>query len=317
MGEANAALPQHLPLGHVASRTRVVAELDARGAPTAVSAVQRLTIRGTGDYFFAIPAPVRDALPGPGTQSKPGLRPGMVLWQGFSGGGRILSAQLVFEPAQVAKLLPIRLKLSRSGSLVTLELDNATAVRVSSFTAVAAPSDVHRYLAALARFAAGGPVPYPYLNANGVRRVRRTIVAPLGVTGALMFPSGRRVRLDLTLGAQPRTLRVTTSAKGLPRLALVVRPVPLEREAQARPTFDAVMEASLRLARTRQYEAFVANPDAAGPTSSSYVFRSALRRNARPAARGHRGNDSPLFQGLIVGALALVLAAGVVAWAHS
>ncbi len=316
LGERNATLPRHIPPGRIAARTRVVAELDAHGALAAVSAVQQLTIRGVGDYFFAIPAPLRDVLPGPGTQSEPGLRPGMVLWQGFSGGQRILSARLVLQPARVAPLLPIRVRLSRTGSLVTVELANATTVRVSSFTAVAAPGDIRRYLAALARFAAGGPAPYPYVNAKDVRGVRRTVAAPLRVTGTLVFLAGRRVRVDLVLGAGRRSVRIATASPGLPKLALVVRPIPFGRETPARSTFDEVIERTLRLARSRQYDAFLANPDAAGTTSTTYVFRTAAPRNA-PPARSQPGKDSPLPELLLGGALALALVAGIVAWAHS
>jgi hypothetical protein len=315
VGKRNATLPRHIPPGRRSARTRVVAELDAHGAPTAVSAVQRLTIHGVGDYFFAIPAPLWDVLPGPGTQSEPGLRPGMVLWQGFSGGKRILSARLVLEPAEVAPLLPMRVRLSRVGSLVTLELANATTVRISSFTAVATAGEVRRYVAALARFAAGGPAPSPYLNATNVRVVRRTVVAPLRVSGALVFPSGRRMRLDLVLGAGRRTVRVATAATGLPKLALVARTIPVERKTPARPTFDEVMDRALRLARSRQYDAFLANPDTGGTTSTAYVFRTAAPRAA--TALGQPGKDSPLPELLFGCGLALSLVAGIVAWAHS
>lgn len=316
LGERNATLPRQIPLGRIAARTRVVAELDTRGAPIAVTAVQRLTIRGVGDYFFAIPAPVRDVLPGPGTQSEPGLRPGMVLWQGFSGGNRVLSARFVFEPAGVVPLLPIRVRLSRMGSLVTLELANATRVRVSSFTAVAAPGEARRYLAALARFAAGGRAPYPYVNATNIRIAERTIVASLRVTGALAFPSGRRVRVDLVLGAGRRSLRVATDSTALPKLELVVRPIPFGSETPARPTLDAVMESVLRVARARQYDAFLANPDVAGMTETTYVFRTVASRPAPPAG-SQPGKDSPLPEVLLGCAFALALVAGIVAWAHS
>ena len=316
LGARNATLPRQIPLGRIASRTRVVAELDPRGTPTAVSAIQQLTIHGVGDYFFAIPAPVRDVLPGPGTQSEPGLRTGMVLWQGFSGGTRILSARLVLEPAQVAPLLPMRLRLSRTGSVVTLELANATVVRLASFTAVAAPGEARRYVAELMRFAAGGPAPSQYLNAKNVRTVQRTVVAPLRVTGALVFPSGRRMRLDFVLGPGPRNVRVATASRGLPRIALVVRTIPFGSATPARPTFDDVMERALRLARSRQYDAFLTNPDPAGTASTTYMFRTAAPPRAAPT-QSQPGKDSSLPELLLGGALALALVAGIVAWAHS
>jgi hypothetical protein len=317
VGERKAALPQRLPLGRVAARTRVVAELDRRGAPIAVTAVQRLTIRGVGDYFFTIPAPVRDVLPGPGTQSEPGLRPGLVLWQGFSGGNRVLSARLLLESARVAQSLPIRVRLSRTGSFVTIELTNATGVRVSSFTAVAGPGEARRYLAALARFAAGGPAPHPYVNATNVRVVERTIVAPLRVTGALVFPAGRRVRVDVVLGAGRRNVRVATASRGLPKLELIVTPILFGRETPARPTFGDVMERALRLARSRQYDTFLVNPDATGTTQTTYVFRTTASRAAVASPAPRRDPSFPFGTLAIALGLGVLLVAAVVAWAHA
>ena len=316
VGDRNAAIPQHIPVGRIAASTRVVAELDARGAPIAVTAVQRLTIHGVGDYFFAIPAPVKDVLSGPGTESEPGLRPGMVLWQGFSGGNRVLAARLVFEPGRVVPVLPLRLRLSRDGSLVTLELENKTRTRVSSFTAVVGSGESRRYLDALERFAAGGRAPSPYVNAKDIRGVERTVVAPLRVTGALVFPSGRRVGVDLVLGAAGRSVRVAAAPPGRPKLELVVHPIPFGSRAPARPTFDEVMARALSLARARQYETFLSNPDAAGPTRTSYVFRSAAERPALQV-ESQPAKDSPWPEVLLGCGFAVVLVAGIVAWAHS
>lgn len=316
VGVRTATLPQHIPRGRIDARTRVVSELDGRGAPIAVTAVQRLTIRGVGDYFFAIPAPVKDVFPGPGTQSRPGLRPGMVLWQGFSGGRRILSARLMLKPGRVASSLPLRVRLSRIGSGVTLELANATTVRVSSLTGVAAPREARRYLAALARFAAGGPAPSPYVSATNVRTLERTVAAPLRVTGALVFRSGHRVRVDLVLGAGRRSIRVPAASRGFPKLALVVRPLPFVNRSPARPTFSEAVARGLTLARSRQYDTFLANPDAAGATQTTYIFRTSARRSV-PHADSQGSTDSRLPEVLLGCALALALLAGIVAWAHS
>jgi hypothetical protein len=293
----------------------VVVDLDARGAPTAVSAVQRLTIHGVGDYFFTIPAPLRDVLPGPGTQSKPGLRPGMVLWQGFSGGRRVLSARLLLDPARVSASLPLRVRLARAGSDVTLQLVNTTAVHVSSFTADVAPADAQRYLAGLARFAAGGPPPSPYMIGTNIRAVTRTVVAPIHVSGAIAIAPGRRVHLDVVLGAGRRTIRIPANSTFRPKLQLLVRPARVTPR-DGRPTLDNVMENTLRLARAFQYEEFVANPDAAGKSVTTYVFRSAIARNAAPARVGKK-TDSSWPEVLLACALAFGLVAGIVVWAHS
>jgi hypothetical protein len=315
LGVRDRTVPGRLPRGRVDARTRVVADLDASGAPVAVSAIQRLTIHGVGDYFFAISAPLRDVLPGPGTQSEPGLRPGMVLWQGFSGGTRILSARLVLESARVVPLLPIRLRLSRTGSLVTLELANATAVRVPSVTAVADPRDARRYLAALARLTTGGPLPYSYVRGKDVRTIQRTVVVPLRVTGTLLS-GARRVRLDLALGARPQRVRIATRSAALPTLRLVVRPIPWRKETR-RPTFDDVFDGALRVAREGQYQMFVASPDPAGTSRTTYVFRTAAPRDAVAAPAPRRDSGFPFATLAIALGLVALLVAAVVAWAHA
>ena len=315
VGQPNPAAPGRRPPGRIDARTRVVVDLDARGAPTAVSAVQRLTVHGVGDYFFTIPAPLRDVLPGPGTQSEPGLRPGTVLWQGFSGGGRVLSARLLLEPARASASLPLRVRLSRAGSAVTLELVNTTAVRVSSFTAAVAPGEARRYLAGLARFTAGGPAPSPYMTGTNVRALTRTVVAPIRVTGAIAIAPGRRVRLDLILRAGRRRIRIPADPTFRPKLQLLVRPARITSQPR-RPTLDDAMESTLSLARALQYEEFIANPDAGGKSATTYVFRSALPRKATPARVGGK-TDSPLPEVLLWCGLAFGLVAGIVVWAHS
>lgn len=317
VGIRTATLPQHIPRGRIDARTRVVSELDGRGAPIAVTAVQRLTIRGVGDYLFVIPAPLKDVLPGPGTQSKPGLRTGMVLWQGFSGGKRILSARLMLKPGRVAASLPIRVRLSRVGSGVTLELVNATTVRVSSLTGVAAPGEARRYLAALARFAAGGPSPWPYMSATDVRTLERTVAAPLRVTGALEFSTGRRVPLDLVLGPGRRRMRIATGATALPKLRLAVNLVPFKDERGSRPMFDDVMDSTLGVARARQYEMFVGSPDPSGSNHTTYVFRTAVARPTAIAPAPRRDSRFPSATLAIALGLGALVAACVVAWAHA
>ncbi|MDX6492258.1 MAG: hypothetical protein QOH02_193 [Gaiellaceae bacterium] len=316
LGVRDARVPGRRPRGRVDARTRVIAELDASGAPVAVSAIQRLTIHGVGDYFFAIPAPLRDVLPGPGTQSEPGLRPGMVLWQGFSGGTRILSARLLLEPDRVAPLLPIRVRLTRTGSLATLELVNTTAVRVSSITAVAEPRDARRYLQSLARFAAGGALPFSYVKGRNHQTVQRTVVVPVHVTGTLL--AGRRpVRLDLVLGAQPRRVRVATGSTRQSKLRLEARPIPWRNEPAARPTFDDAMESALRVARERQYEMFLSSPDPAGASRTTYVFRTVAPHEAATSARPRHHSGSPYPAIAIALGLGALLMSAVVAWAHA
>ena len=74
-------------------RTSSVA-IDRSGTPFAVTATQRLDVRGVGDYFFTIGAPV---LARPGARRTPrrfrACGPGPILWAGFNPGERLLVAR--------------------------------------------------------------------------------------------------------------------------------------------------------------------------------------------------------------------------------
>src|SRR5262249_58415458 len=63
----------------VSNRERVVVGLDEDGTPNSVRVQQTLVLKRVGDYIFAIAAPVRTVLPGPGTESAPGQRTDHIL----------------------------------------------------------------------------------------------------------------------------------------------------------------------------------------------------------------------------------------------
>jgi len=77
----------------VSNRERVVVGLDEDGTPNAIRVQQTLVMKRLGDYVFAIAAPVRTVLPGPGTESPPGQRTNQILWQG-SGAQRLVDVQV-------------------------------------------------------------------------------------------------------------------------------------------------------------------------------------------------------------------------------
>ena len=75
------------------------------------------------------------------------------------------------------------------------------------------------------------------------------------------------------------------------------------------------MLASLRYARTRQFEEFLANPDPEGVSTTSYVYETAApERVRRPEPRP--ADDSGLSPVLLVGGLALLGVGLLVAWSH-
>jgi len=72
---------------------------------------------------------------------------------------------------------------------------------------------------------------------------------------------------------------------------------------------------SLRYARARQFEEFLANPDPEGVSTASYVYETAApERVMRPELRP--ADDSGLSPALLIGGLVLLGAGLVVAWSH-
>src|SRR4051812_41848280 len=98
---------RRLPRGRIESDERVQVRVDPAGAPVAVSVRQRLELRGPGDYSLAVPGPIADVEPAPGSAVPPGLRSGALIWQGFSPGHRVLAADLRLRPREAAAALPL------------------------------------------------------------------------------------------------------------------------------------------------------------------------------------------------------------------
>ncbi len=82
-----------------------------------------------------------------------------------------------------------------------------------------------------------------------------------------------------------------------------------------RVPLEALVLGSLRYARARQFEEFLANPDPEGPSTTSYVYEtSAPERGAAPEPRLSDGSTLPAA--LLVGGLALLGVGLVVAWSR-
>ena len=84
----------------IAASTNVVVAVDGAGSPFAVTATQRLDVRGVGDYFFTIGAPVLTVRAPEGSESMPGIRTGSILWAGFDPGRRLLVARATLDPIE-------------------------------------------------------------------------------------------------------------------------------------------------------------------------------------------------------------------------
>jgi hypothetical protein len=301
-------------LGRLGMRELVRVGVDQRGRPVRVTVLDRVTVSTKGDYTFAIAGPIDDVAAAPGSRSAPGLRPGAVLWQGFSPGRRMLAALVALDPAHSAAALPLRVDIRTTGSRTELRLRNATTTSAEAVDAPAPAAAVARAVqAARASLERNQPLTTQAIELSGPLRTRRvSVVAPLKVTGTATF-AGRPRSIDVALGRRNVWIRANGRLTGL-RLGVVL-PSPA-RLLEGRPTtMLTASKALLTAALARQYRAFLGNPDPAGSTTTAYVF--SLAPAARPAAAPASG-DHPVWPWIATGlALAVAAAGAVVLWAHS
>ncbi|MFL5926754.1 MAG: hypothetical protein ACJ77E_07450 [Gaiellaceae bacterium] len=294
----------------VNARTRVDVAIDTTGTPFRVVATQRLDVRVTGDYLFTIGAPLRAVEAAPGSESTPGLRSTAITWAGFNPGRRTLVARATLDPAGAAPSLPLRVEPARG----RITLVNATAMTVASYGAAVVAPPLRAYFAELRRAADAGVIP-----PSGAARVttvtsptRVRVVAPLHVSGVV----GNR-RLDTILEG-----RLTVRGSG--PLRLIVTPARPARLLDApvaglvgRPLLDRVSRTVLTLARAQQYRSFLGNPDPAGRSATTYVYRTAARPSPPPVAAAGRAARNRGSTAAVAAGLLLALVAGAVVWSRS
>jgi hypothetical protein len=325
--------------GRVVNREEVQVDLDPSGEPLAVRVLQRLTVLGTGDYAFVVPAPLLDVRPGPGTESEPGARRGQIVWQGFSPGRRMLAALVELRPAPALRHLPLRIRLQQrrdpqTGRFeVRAHVANATGARGSMWVAPVRRAELLRAIERLHRAARRGQPPAEVvLHPRRSLRTRTiAVAAPLRVEGRLVL-RGARVRVESgqrslsfsrLLRAPERMdfeLVVRGSADRLDtaRLAVTARPVqPLDE--LRRPSGDLLTlaaRANLSYGRFRQYSTFLATPDVLTPSRTTYTFRTVAAKAAAPPGRtGDEGVGAwPYLVAAILGTGAT--AGLLVLWAH-
>jgi hypothetical protein len=344
----------------IRSSERIDVGLDERGGVVSVRATQRLVLARVGDYRLTVPAPAEDVEAAAGSRSAPGLRRGAILWQGFSGGGKVLAATATLELTAAERPLPLRVEISatvdgrrfergrRSGDLdVSIRLRNVTGIAAPTFSADGDRVALARILDALRADPSGLTLGQgTYVNVTGeVSKRKLDVAVPFAVRGLVRFPTGRvrgaKPSFSTQLGGgKPleQEVHVRGRAAGIspPRLELTVEPVvPREqlrppvgeswaqairrdRRLSGRRLLDHAIEVSLTLARVRQYNAFLANPDPLGKAAARYVYRSAPRAAAaQPSPASGGGGLHPAL--IALAALGGVLALGglAVLWAHS
>jgi hypothetical protein len=307
----------------VEAATRVAVRIDRGGRPFAVRAVQRLAVRDTGDYVFSIPAPVLSVRAARGSRSVPGQRRGFILWAGFNPQRKLLAADATLAPRRTRPFLPLRVEIRPR----TITLVNVTRVGAGVFAADARAGPLARYLDRVrAAAAAGTAIPIGTAELTSTARPGRAAVeAPLRVTGTI---GGRRV--DTVLG-DGRPLRLTVP-RGTGRVAVAVRPAPplqflrppagAKLWADTRLTSRALLarteRALLQLARVRQYDSFLANPDSRGKVEAVFLYRSGRRPTPAVVADTERTSGwSAVTTALVAAAAVAALAVAVVVWARS
>ncbi|MCU1593794.1 MAG: hypothetical protein JWO12_1186 [Frankiales bacterium] len=203
-GRPDRLLQSFVP-GPVVNAETVRVGLAPSGAVSSVTADQRLTLTGTGDYAIRERGPARSAR-SLSSEPPPVTRRGAVVWQGFSPGSRALAASLVLDPAIEAPHLPLTVAVSGSASSpgqVTVTVTNTTAQPADLPTGsdvapaeVAGPLDAARAVARhptalrLPTTSAGLPAT---VEVSAPATVASSQAVPLRVTGSLSVVGGAGV----------------------------------------------------------------------------------------------------------------------------
>jgi len=306
----------------VPNEERVVVGLDEDGTPNTVRVQQTLTLKRLGDYVFAIAAPVKSVLPGPGTGSPPGRRTNQILWQGFSPGIRKLSVVADLRVAESAPLLPVKVQVVPAGARTAVVIENVTGVTAKSYTADVEPVGLNQVLGRIRNAIRRG------FTAEGLnvevygkqRPVDVRVTAPLVVSGTVR--SGNvvhpfRAVLD---GIHRTKLRVDGVGRD-PKISMRVRtadvPDRVSPTQSVATQLANTIDLELSYARKRQYDQFLAAADPTGHSSTTYVYRTSP--HAVAAAPLETSGSSGHTMGWV--AIGLLLAVGLplaaVVWARS
>jgi hypothetical protein len=307
----------------VSNRERVVVGLDQSGTANAIRVQQTLVMKRLGDYVFAIAAPVKTVLPGPGTESPPGQRTNQILWQGFSPGIRRLSMIADLRVDESAPLLPVKVLVEQSGTGSVVLIENVTGVTARSYTADVEPVGLAQVLGRI-RNAIRRNYTAEGLNveASGAQRpVDVQVAAPLLVSGTVRSGDVVRQFKAVLDGIHRNELRVVVPGRSTPKISMRVRTVPVSD--RVRPTQSVrdqlanTIDLELTYARKRQYDQFLSAADPTGHSSTVYIYRTAPRPvTAAPIeSSGSSGNTMGWIALAVLLAAALPVAA--VVWARS
>jgi len=311
--------------GRLRSDERIEVALGRSGAVAGVVVTQRLTISRTGDFSFVVPAPATEVAAAPGSQAQPGLREVGIVWQGFSPGHRVLAARVTLRTAQAAAAVPLAVAVERRGAGYRVRLTDVARGAFRVATGSASRRTVGGYLARLRALQRPDRVVAGPLVLEGVPAGEASLrtVAPLRVRGGIRVQGGRSVPVAAVLGGgRPVSLSVLVGGTAAPAVELRVDPLgPLEilPPPGRAPTLAGLQSALARAALAWQYRHFLDSPDPAGPSTATYLLRTARPAPAvvRTEGGGPGGGLGALEVALIVVGGAVVLAGATVLWAHS
>jgi hypothetical protein len=85
----------------------------------------------------------------------------------------------------------------------------------------------------------------------------------------------------------------------------------------ARRLLERTIAVELAYARRRQYDMFLAGPDAAGPSTTTYVYRTAARARPTTGAQPAGGEDHTVGWIVLAIVIAAALPGAAVIWARS
>ncbi len=333
IGSTTAIAESLVPQG-TTSAEEVRVGVDATGKPVSVVVLQRLRLSKLGDYTFAVPGPIADVETAPGSDSDPGLRHDAIVWAGFSPGHKTLAARVTTRIAPAARMLPLRVTLTRTSDALVVRGENVSG---TSGPILVGPAQARGAAAALdatrRNLHLGAVAPDLFVDVPKTPQSREEqITAPLEVQGEL---AGKRFAYRLGDG-DPTAFEVSVpDAPRDAKLQLTVTPVFPDRlltppggaatwtEALRRGLVDPatllekVSLARLTVARSLQYSTYLANPDVRGRSKAVYVFRSGAQTAvvAKPKP-DEAGNGT--VRAILVAALVVVGAGGlVVLWSNS
>jgi hypothetical protein len=301
----------------LSNRERIVVGIDADGRPTSIRVLQTIELRRLGDYVLTVPAPVLSVTPGPATESQPGRRENQILWEGFSPGLRTLQSWADLRVAESVAGLPVAVEVEPG----EVTIRNTTAVTVPSYTADPLPASIDdvtaRVRIAVRRNHFPEGLNVALLGDRTPQELR--VAAPLEVRGTVSVGS-ERVRFAGRLDGLRRSELRVPIPEGEPKLDFQVRTADIDlprRARDPRALLAQTIELELTYARKRQFDQFLASPDRTGPSSATYVYRTAAA--PQPAAEPTSQSDEDHTAGWIVLGLGLAAAlpAAAVLWARS